>query len=65
MVQAYVTGLEAANQVVKYCGQGQTANIIPLEPAEAHVVAARSLIRAGQQLQQLNPFNSLIPGVMT
>lgn len=63
--KAYVTGLEAANQVVKYCGQGQTANIIPLEPAEAHVVAARSLIRAGQQLQQLNPFNSLIPGVMT
>ena len=64
LAQAYVTGLEAANLVVRHCGQGTAANVIPLEPEEGHVVSARRLLRVGQALQQLNPLNSLLPSIV-
>ncbi|CEJ44382.1 Amine oxidase [Umezakia ovalisporum] len=41
--KAYVTGLEAANLVVSYLGQGQPWEIIPVEQDEAHIQIARSL----------------------
>lgn len=41
--KAYVTGLEAANQVIQQLGQGTPAPIIPIEPDEFHVQFLRSL----------------------
>ncbi len=41
--KAYVTGLEAANLVVSYLGQGVNANILPIEADEAHIQAARTI----------------------
>lgn len=39
--KAYVTGLEAANLVIDYCGYGQKANIIPVTPDEPHIQLGR------------------------
>lgn len=41
--KAYVTGLEAANQVISYCGRGTKAQILPVEADELHIQMARSL----------------------
>jgi len=41
--KAYVTGLEAANHVIRYLGQGETASILPIEADESHIQAARTL----------------------
>jgi uncharacterized protein with NAD-binding domain and iron-sulfur cluster len=41
--KAYVTGLEAANLVVSYLGEGQPSKILPVEADEAHIQVARSL----------------------
>ena len=41
--KAYVTGLEAANQVVSYFNQGKNANIIPVEKDEPHIQLARTI----------------------
>ncbi|MCG6134969.1 MAG: FAD-dependent oxidoreductase [Nostoc sp. LLA-1] len=41
--KAYVTGLEAANLVVSYLGQGQPSDILPVEADEPHIQIARSL----------------------
>ncbi len=41
--KAYVTGLEAANLVVKQFGLGKRANIIPVEADEPHIQVARSI----------------------
>lgn len=41
--KAYVTGLEAANQVIDRLGQGEKADIIPIVPDEPHIQAARGL----------------------
>lgn len=41
--KAYVTGLEAANQVIDSFGQGEKATIIPVEPDEPHILLGRSL----------------------
>lgn len=43
--KAYVTGLEAANLVVKHLKQGQTAQILPVQADEPHIQLARSLNR--------------------
>lgn len=48
--KAYVTGLEAANQVIAQLGQGTAATIIPVEPDEPHVQIGRSLVRLAQSL---------------
>jgi uncharacterized protein with NAD-binding domain and iron-sulfur cluster len=54
--KAYVTGLEAANLVVSYLGQGQPAEIIPVEEDETHIKTARSL---NQNLRDLG--KSILP----
>ncbi|KAK9788284.1 hypothetical protein WJX73_005739 [Symbiochloris irregularis] len=59
--KAYVTGLEAANHVVRACGQGRSAQVIPLEAEEGHVVGARRVIRGLQGLAELNPLARLLP----
>ncbi|WP_414529280.1 FAD-dependent oxidoreductase [Nodularia chucula] len=41
--KAYVTGLEAANLAVSYLGEGQPAEIIPVEEDEEHIKMVRSL----------------------
>ncbi|EFJ15075.1 hypothetical protein SELMODRAFT_180688 [Selaginella moellendorffii] len=41
--KAYVTGLEAANNVVKLLNQGKAAKIIPVEPDEAHITELRRI----------------------
>ncbi|GAB4188607.1 MAG: 15-cis-phytoene desaturase [Coleofasciculaceae cyanobacterium] len=41
--KAYVTGLEAANVVTEYFGQGSRANTIPVEPDEPHIQLARTI----------------------
>lgn len=41
--KAYVTGLEAANQVISHFGSGKAAQIIPVEPDEPHIQTARML----------------------
>lgn len=43
--KAYVTGLEAANQVIAHCQRGQPAPILPVEPDEPHIQGLRSLNR--------------------
>jgi uncharacterized protein with NAD-binding domain and iron-sulfur cluster len=47
--KAYVTGLEAANQVISQRG-GQLAEIIPVEADEPHIQMLRSLNRQVQRL---------------
>ena len=59
--QAYVTGLEAANEVIARCGLGQPADIEPLATDELHVAALAAVQKLGRQLQQFNPFSTLIP----
>ncbi|MBE9003564.1 FAD-dependent oxidoreductase [Fortiea sp. LEGE XX443] len=41
--KAYVTGLEAANFVVSYLGEGQPAEILPVQEDEVHIKIGRSL----------------------
>ncbi|MEO1094846.1 MAG: FAD-dependent oxidoreductase [Cyanobacteria bacterium J06638_28] len=41
--KAYVTGLEAANQVVELCAVGQSADIQPVVADEPHIQIARQL----------------------
>lgn len=41
--KAYVTGLEAANQVIRQLNRGQPANILPVVPDEPHIQVARQL----------------------
>lgn len=48
--KAYVTGLEAANQVIAQLGQGQAAEIIPIVPDEPHIQVAREINRAVRSL---------------
>lgn len=43
--KAYVTGLEAANQVIDRFGQGEKAQILTVEPDEPQIQLARSLNR--------------------
>ncbi|MBD2355976.1 FAD-dependent oxidoreductase [Tolypothrix sp. FACHB-123] len=50
--KAYVTGLEAANLVVSYLGQGQPSEILPVEADEAHIQVARSLNQTVRHLSK-------------
>lgn len=43
--KAYVTGLEAANLAINHLGQGQAAQILPIQADEPHIQLARSLNR--------------------
>ncbi len=53
--KAYVTGLEAANQVINQFVIGQLAPIIPIVPDEPHIQAARTLNRTIRALTQHLP----------
>ncbi|PSC69064.1 amine oxidase [Micractinium conductrix] len=44
--RAYVSGLEAANLVVGRLGHGERADILPVEPDEPHIAAAKELNRS-------------------
>jgi uncharacterized protein with NAD-binding domain and iron-sulfur cluster len=48
--KAYVTGLKAANQVIRQCGQGLPAPILPVVDDEPHIQAARLLNRGWREL---------------
>ncbi len=48
--KAYVTGLEAANNVISQLGIGQFANIIPIVPDEPHIQAARAVNKMTRKL---------------
>lgn len=41
--RAWITGLEAANLVVQRLGQGLPADILPVEPDEPHITAAKEV----------------------
>ncbi|MEM8808221.1 MAG: FAD-dependent oxidoreductase [Cyanobacteria bacterium P01_G01_bin.38] len=54
--KAYVTGLEAANQVISQFGMGSPATITPIVPDEPHIQVARTVNRTVRTLgQQLLP----------
>ncbi|NJM69541.1 MAG: FAD-dependent oxidoreductase [Scytonema sp. RU_4_4] len=48
--KAYVTGLEAANLVISYFGEGTPAKIIPVEVDEAHIQLARNVNKTARQI---------------
>jgi uncharacterized protein with NAD-binding domain and iron-sulfur cluster len=48
--KAYVTGLEAANEVISYFGYGNRARILPIESDEPHIQAARFLNQTARSL---------------
>ncbi|MDJ0732937.1 MAG: FAD-dependent oxidoreductase [Nostocaceae cyanobacterium] len=50
--KAYVTGLEAANLVVSYLGEGTPAKILPVEADETHIQFARNINQAISQFGQ-------------
>lgn len=56
--RAYVTGLEAANRVVDYLGEGSFAKIIPVEEDEPHIEALRNLNRSCNEITGQLPWSS-------
>ncbi|KAB8331027.1 FAD-dependent oxidoreductase [Scytonema tolypothrichoides VB-61278] len=48
--KAYVTGLEAANLVISYFGEGALAKILPVEADEAHIELARTVNKSVRQI---------------
>lgn len=59
--RAYVTGLEAANQVAaKLNLKGPKAKVIPLKPDEPHVAAGRSAIKAARGILPFSPLTDFI-----
>ncbi|XP_010918125.2 uncharacterized protein [Elaeis guineensis] len=55
--KAYVTGLEAANRVIDYLGEGDFAKIIAVEEDEPHIETLRSLNRRVTELKAQIPFS--------
>ncbi len=53
--KAYVTGLEAANQVISRFGRGTRAQIIPVETDEPHIQVARQLNQTVRSWSNLLP----------
>ncbi|CAI5999597.1 unnamed protein product [Closterium sp. NIES-64] len=54
--KAYVTGLEAANRVVRLVVEGEPATIIPVERDEEHIEQLRQLNQSAKQAINLLPF---------
>jgi hypothetical protein len=52
-----VTGLEAANRVVDYFGNGDFAKIIAVKGDESHIETLRSLNRRANELKSQIPFS--------
>ncbi|MBE9209510.1 FAD-dependent oxidoreductase [Nostoc sp. LEGE 06077] len=50
--KAYVTGLEAANFVISYLGEGQPAEILPVQEDEVHIKIGRSLNETVRQISK-------------
>ncbi|PKA60138.1 Phytoene dehydrogenase, chloroplastic/chromoplastic [Apostasia shenzhenica] len=50
--KAFVTGLQAANQVVDYFGEGEFARIIPVEDDEPHIETLRELNRRFNEVRE-------------
>ncbi|MEC4813824.1 MAG: FAD-dependent oxidoreductase [Scytonema sp. PMC 1069.18] len=50
--KAYVTGLEAANLVISYLGEGTPAHIIPVEADEPHIQLGRIATKTVRQISQ-------------
>lgn len=60
--KAFVTGVEAANGVVKHLGVGKASEIIPLEDDEPHIKVLRSANqRLKRALSRLPGAGRLIP----
>lgn len=60
--KAFVTGVEAANAVVKQLGVGKASTIIPLEDDEPHIQALRAVNgRAKQVVKALPGSGWLLP----
>ncbi|KAJ6833824.1 phytoene dehydrogenase, chloroplastic/chromoplastic-like [Iris pallida] len=55
--KAYVTGLEAANRVVDYFGEGDFAKIIPVEEEEPHIETLRELNRRVNEIMPVPPIS--------
>jgi uncharacterized protein with NAD-binding domain and iron-sulfur cluster len=53
--KAFVTGLEAANMAISYLGEGQVANILPVEADELHIQALRQLNNGFRDIKKLLP----------
>ncbi|CAI5519546.1 unnamed protein product [Closterium sp. Naga37s-1] len=60
--KAYVTGLEAANRVVRLVGEGEAATIIPVERDEEHIEQLRQLNQSAKQVINLLPFAGSLLG---
>ncbi|MQM02224.1 hypothetical protein Taro_034989 [Colocasia esculenta] len=58
--KAYVTGLEAANRVVDYLGEGDFAKIIAVEEDEPHIEALRSINRRINETRAQLPFSEFL-----
>lgn len=54
--RAYITGLTAANLVIRGLSHGVPATIIPVEADEPHVVAAKGANQAVQGFLEALPF---------
>jgi len=52
-----VTGLEGANRVVDFLGEGNYAKIIPLEEDEPHIQALRNLNRNFKEFSSQFPLS--------
>ena len=64
-MQAYVTGLEAANEVIAWCGEGEPADIEPLAVDEPHVAGLAAVQKLGRQLQSsLSPMSMLLSNAL-
>ncbi|PZD75062.1 9,9'-di-cis-zeta-carotene desaturase-like protein [Acaryochloris thomasi RCC1774] len=59
--KAYVTGLEAANLICDRFGQGQKAEIIPVEADEPHIQFARSINKTIRGFQKVLTPNFWLP----
>ncbi|XP_068646798.1 uncharacterized protein [Aristolochia californica] len=55
--KAYVSGLEAANRVVDYFGEGEFARIIPIEEDEPHIQMLRNLNRSINEIRAQIPLS--------
>lgn len=53
--KAFVTGLEAANMAISYLGEGQLANILPVEADEVHIQALRQLNNGFRSVKKFLP----------
>lgn len=56
--KAFVTGLEAANRVVDYLGDGMFAKILPVEEDEPQIQALRSLNRNLNEIRAQLPWSN-------